>query len=463
VKARKIALLLLFLAFGATLEVAHDVRDRLSLGPEGCRVLGGRFYGPSYSFETEERRALRTPLELQIDNAFGEVVVHRGPAGELTARLRKVVHLPDEESARRFADQVELQVGPRGAGIRISTNRETVIRTEDVGLETHLEVLVPEDSKVSVGSEHGRVEVADVAQATVRASFEPVEVRGISGQVELETRHAPVRIAEVEGPLSLDSRHGDVEIEDVARQSTLKLRRGTTTLARVGRCVAEIDYGDLQAEGIRGDLEVTAEHAGVVARDIAGSARVTTSYRAVELHAVTRDAAAETSHGSVSLEKVGGRADAKTSFDDVVLDDIQGPVDVIVSHGGVTGTHLAAGGRVSVSGDDVSLVGFAGPVSVTAERGEVRLEPGEPLVTSLDVVADGAIRLAVPPDSRFDLDATAARDTVEAEIDGLEILEAKPHALDGRIGGGGARVVLRSARGRIHLEPAPSPAPEARP
>jgi hypothetical protein len=463
VKARKIALLLFFLGFGATLEVAHGVRDRLALGPEGCRVLGGRFYGPSHSFEAEERQVLEAPLDLQIENAFGEVLVRRGPAGELTARLRKVVHLPDEESAHRFADRVELQVAPRGAGVRISTNRERVTRSEDVGLETHLEVQVPEDSKVSVSSEHGRVEIADVAEARVRASFDPVEVRGISGRVELETRHASVHVAKSEGPLALDARHGDVEVEDVPGPSTLNVRRGTARLLRVGKSVVAIDYGDLQAEGIRGDLEVTAEHAGVVARDIIGSARVTTSYRAVELHEVTGDATAETSHGSVSLAKIGGRAQAKTSFDDVVLDGIQGPVDVAVSHGGVTGTDLAAGGRVTVAGDDVSLAGFAGALSVTAERGEARLEPGQPLVMSLEVVADGAIHLAVPPDSHFDLEAAAARDKVETEIDGLEILEAKAHALEGRLGGGGAPVVLRSARGRIRLESASPPAPEARP
>ncbi len=462
-KARKIALLLLFLGFGATLEVAHGVRDRLALGPEGCRVLGGRFYGPSYTFEAEERQALLAPLELRIDNAFGEVLVRRGPTGELTARLRKVVHLPDQESAHRFADRVELQVVRRGDGVRISTNRETLTRSEDVGLETHLELQVPEGSKVSVYSEHGRVEVADVAQATVHASFEPVEVRGISGRVELETRHAPVRVAEVEGPLALDSRHGDVEVTDLAQRATLKVRRGTATLARLGQSVVQIDYGELQAEGIRGDLEVIAEHAGVVARDVAGSARVTTSYRAVELHDVAGDAAAKTSHGGVSLANVGGSAQVETSFDDVVLDGIQGPVDVVVSHGGMTGSRLAAGGRVSASGDDVSLAGFAGTVSVKAERGQVRLEPGGPVVAPIEVVADGAIWLAVPPDSHFDLEAVATRDTVEAEIEGLEILEAKAHVLEGRVGGGGVRVLLRSARGHIDITAATPTSPEARP
>ena len=48
--ARKIALLLLILGVGAVLETAWAVKGHVDIGPEGCRVLGGRFYGPSYDF-----------------------------------------------------------------------------------------------------------------------------------------------------------------------------------------------------------------------------------------------------------------------------------------------------------------------------------------------------------------------------------------------------------------------------
>jgi len=330
-----------------------------------------------------------------------------------------------------------------------------------VGLETHLEVQVPEDSTVRVQSEHGRVAVSDVAQATVHSSYEPVEIRGISGEVRLETRHAQVLVSNVEGPLSLDSRHGDVEVSDLARPATLKVRRGSATLTRLGAAVVEMDYGDLRAETVRGDLEVTAEHALVTARDVSGAARVKTSYRAVELRDVAGDASAETSHGGVSLENVGGRARAVASFDDVILESVEGPVEVTVSHGSVRGRQLANGGRVAASGDDVSLIGFAGAFSVTAERGDVHLEPGGPILAPLEVVADGAVYLAVPPGSHLELEATAPQETIEADVALLEILDSKEHALTARVGEGGVRVTLRATRGGIHLSNATRPSPES--
>ena len=57
--ARKIGFLILILLFGAVVEIAWNVREnRYSLGPEGCRVLGGRFYGPSFDFEETAERPL---------------------------------------------------------------------------------------------------------------------------------------------------------------------------------------------------------------------------------------------------------------------------------------------------------------------------------------------------------------------------------------------------------------------
>ena len=82
--ARKIGLLLLLLGFGAAIETAWHVRGDVRIGPEGCRVIGGRFYGPSYAFEQTAERALPAgeAPRLEVRNGFGGVSVHgrRGPA-----------------------------------------------------------------------------------------------------------------------------------------------------------------------------------------------------------------------------------------------------------------------------------------------------------------------------------------------------------------------------------------------
>ena len=57
-KASKIGLLLLILGFGSVVETAWSVRENIGFGPQGCRVLAGRFYGPSFSFVAEQSEAV---------------------------------------------------------------------------------------------------------------------------------------------------------------------------------------------------------------------------------------------------------------------------------------------------------------------------------------------------------------------------------------------------------------------
>ena len=103
--ARKIGFLILILLFGATMEISWQVREHhWSFGPEGLRVLGGRFYGPSFEFEESAEHALEAEgtLELEVRNAFGEVRVVPGDEKVARVHLRKVVFQPTEEKARAF-------------------------------------------------------------------------------------------------------------------------------------------------------------------------------------------------------------------------------------------------------------------------------------------------------------------------------------------------------------------------
>ena len=80
--ARKIAFLILIVLFAASVETAWNVREHVDIGPQGCRVMGGRFYGPSWSFEaTGERPVTASALRLEVENAFGGVSVVEGAPG----------------------------------------------------------------------------------------------------------------------------------------------------------------------------------------------------------------------------------------------------------------------------------------------------------------------------------------------------------------------------------------------
>lgn len=458
-KARKIGLLVLILCFGAMTEISYNVRNELSFGPTGCRVLSGKFYGPSFDFESEERHAVSAPVSVEIDNAFGGVRVESGETGEIRLALRTVVFLPTEEQARSFASQVELRTEDLGSTVKVATNRRAVARDRaEVGFETHLELVVPPDTAVRVRNEHGAVTVVDVASADVESSYEALRVERIAGGVKLRSRHGDILVSAVQGSLSLHSRHGNVELEDVVGPSTLEVERGNVTGTRLGTTELELSSGNLTAEQLSGDLRVKATHARIFASDVTGDADVATSYRDVDLRRVGGEARVKADRGRVHLEAVAGAARAVTSYDSVSLNDMAGPVEVEVSHGGVEAEGLMAGASIKSAGDDVLITRFKGPLVVEARRGDVELVPDGPVTETISVSAPhGGISLQVTPGSSFELEILAALDRIDADVPGLSVTESGPRKLLGRVGAGGPSVELRAERGEVRLT-TPSPA-----
>ena len=453
-KARKLGLLLVILALGGGVESAWELRERVGIGPAGCRILGGRFYGRSFSFDEEERRAIEAGARVEVLNSFGGVKIGAGEAGRVKVRLRKVVYLERESSAREFASRIGLRVEQDGALLRISTNRDGLEHGDgDVGLETHIDLEVPPDTPVSVRNAHGAVEVADVASADVETSYDDIRVQRVAGDAALRGRHGEITASEIGGVLTASSRYGDVRVADVTAKTSLNVEHGDVQVARVGGLGVELRNGDLDADTIRGELDVEASHAAVKASDVTGGARVATSSQDVRLTNVAGDARIETHHGSVDGSNLRGGVTVVASYGDVVLGAVGGPADVKVDHGGLRARGLAQGAKVQVLGGDAVLEGFRGGVEIAADRAGVELRPDAPLVDPVAATSRfGTIQLAVPAESRFDLVASAPRGEVSVRLPGFTVSESSAKRVAGRFAGGGSSVSLSSDHGDVRVE-----------
>jgi len=358
---RKIGFLLLLLVFGATIETVWSVHGDLRLGPEGCRVVSGRFYGPSWSFEQTAERALSGAApRVEISNAFGDVKVIAGAPGVVRAKLRKVVYQPTEDRARAFADRIELRLAGDGQPLRVGTNRSELERGEQVGFETHLQVEAPADTVLTVRNEHGRVDVAGIAAADVTSSFEGVSVERLLGELKVDSRHGDVSVSEVGGPVVLGSRFGAVELRDLRGPARVDLQHGDLKAEQTGALEVRQQYGSLTADGVGGDLVVRATHAELRANDVTGKADLETSFGGVHLERVGGEARGRVEHGGFHAEDVTGGVDAETSHDGITLARVGGPVEAHARFGGLEAHGLARGARVRAENGDVQLEGFSG-------------------------------------------------------------------------------------------------------
>lgn len=454
--ARKLGLLILILAFGGAVETAWNVRHHLDVGPFGCRVLGGKFYGESHRFDETLRRPLPAGTRVEVVNAFGVVETALGESGQLEVAFEKVVYLDTGEQARRFAEGIQLEVEEAGPVLRVATNREEVERREgEVGFETHLRLRLPPGTALVVRNEHGRVDVSDAASLEVESSYEAVAVRRVGGDAKLDTRHADVTAEGIQGALTLSSRYGAIEVREVVGPASLDVEHGDVSVLQTAGLSLTHRYGGLTAEDVNGELKVTGEHNGVSAVKVGGRALIENGYRDVSLGEVAGETSVTSEHADVEVNDARGAVIIKTSFGDVKLGRIAGPVEVSVEHGGLHAQGLAAGLRGQASGDDVTLEAFQGPVKLEARRAGVRLVPQGRLVDDLHVVVrNGSIRLAVPEDSRFALEASVTAGQIELEqLTGLTLSRSDGDRIVGRIGEGGGRVTLEVDHGDITLEP----------
>jgi DUF4097 and DUF4098 domain-containing protein YvlB len=370
------------------------------------------------------------------------------------------VFLATGEQARVFAEKVRLQVTVSGSTVRIGTNRDELERGlgDNVGFETHLDVFVPHGATANVRSEHGRVEVVDVAEADIVGSYDGVQVERVSGAARINSRHGDVAAADIGGDLDLTSRHGSVTVRDVGGSAILNTQHGDVLLERTGSVRVETQHGGVTARTVRGDLTINGEHASVTASEVTGGASVETGYQKVLVEKIGGDVRVKNRHGDVELSDVKGTATTESSFDDVILARITGAVDVSVEHGGVRAEGLAGGARIKSSGGEVTVDGFRGALQVEARRASVHLMPDGALTQEVTVRTEtGEIRLGVPTGSRFDLEASARGGEVRAEdVPTLVLAESGRERVRGQVGGGGKTVRLEAERGDVVLESRPT-------
>jgi DUF4097 and DUF4098 domain-containing protein YvlB len=450
--ARKIGLLLLLLAVGGAIEGSWTLQRELQLGPEGCRVIGGRFYGPFFSFEQSEERTLATPASrIEIVNEFGDVRVAPGGPGKVVVKLRKVVYRPNEEKAREFADRIELRLSTDAGRLRVETNRDSIDRQRDVGFETHLELAVPADSLLDVRNEHGKVTVEGVAAAEVTSSFDSVSVERIAGDLKLESRHGDMQIDGIAGTLTLSSRHGNVSLNGVQGQSRLDVQHGELVAGTTGPLDVEAQHGAVRASAVAGPLQVRASHVKVEASDVLGGADVETSYGHVRLARIGGEARARVEHGSISAQDLGAGLSAEGTHGGVELERVAGPVEATVDHGELVGRGLARGARIKAKGGKVVLEGVSGEVQLDVERGDAHVTPKALVRAPITVaVRHGAAWLELPETSDVELLAETRRGELHAEAPRLVVTgeERNDHGpggrLQARLGNGGQPVKVEA-------------------
>ena len=194
---------------------------------------------------------------------------------------------------------------------------------------------------------------------------------------------------------------GGIETDDIG--GTLDVRTsggGIKTGRLLGNATLKTSGGGIRVGGGSGDILAHTSGGGIEVGDTTG---------AIE---------AKTSGGSITLARVGGKVLARTSGGGIRIEDAMGSVDASTSGGSITA-------RLSRQPDGDSKLSTSG----------------------------GSVSVSVAGGLNFELEARSSGGGVRSDIPVLVQGTQDDDSLQGRVGTGGPKLVLRTSGGGIRVKP----------
>jgi len=365
----------------------------------------GEFFGLGKAYPFEETRTIEAPIpsSLEVTNSHGWVEVRGADQETVQLTFQKKVWRRDEADARAVADKLHDIVKKTADRLSLSTNRDEFTKRN---FETGFILVVPRRMTVTVNNSYGLVKVAAVKEADVR------------------NRHGRVSASDIEGACTLESSYEDIEAENLkAGCRVIDKHADVKVLSVAGNLSADHSYGKVRFEDIGGKADIIGSHSEVNGRRVHGPVSVETSYERISLS----DAGAtrvRARHCPVEAQDIRGDLDVETTYEPVKAMNVQGNLQVTGNNVEVTAS-LIKGREISVmtSYEKVDLADFSARVKISLRHGGLVLRPSD-LKFPVDVRDEyGDIDLYWPAGEASPLEAQTRGGSVHWGLSGKPSLE----------------------------------------
>jgi DUF4097 and DUF4098 domain-containing protein YvlB len=423
--------------------------------------VGDYVFGDQIAIEDKSPQSftLGPNSRLLINNAKGDIEIASAPQLHPTARLIRRIRAGSVEEAREIAKNINLQIipeGPEGSNGSIGMSYRFNIDAAEVEQDFSVSIIVtlPENLRTGVEINNAlgvvklnglqgahvirgceRAEISrNVGGVTVENPRGAVEFSDIQGPVSLTNTRQAVNLRAINGPITLDVKDGNVRLENSSGPIRLRATDARIGISEVGKnastpgrvpstvpTVIDIEQArgsHIKLQEIKGAIEIKAERSRVEAREISGDFRINSSSDRVMVNRIRGDLSIKSRNGAVEVEEVRGRATIEAT-------------------------------------SDVTVRNFSGPLRIFSRDGAIDLQTSEKLNGDISAVSErGRIRVAIPRDSGFRLEANAGEGRVKTK-DGFDDAEWERHDRSYVIGynitASSPLVSLRSNRGEIQL------------
>jgi DUF4097 and DUF4098 domain-containing protein YvlB len=199
---------------------------------------------------------------------------------------------------------------------------------------------------------------------------------------------------------------------------------------------------DLKTSG--GDISVS---------DLNGQVKVNTSGGDVALGHIAGTVDAHTSGGDISMAGSNANAMLSTSGGDIKVDNTAGALNAKTSGGSIDIGRAQGDLKAHTSGGSIDIGDAGGMIDASTSGGSIKARLSrQPRGESRLSTSGGGITVHVPSNVGLDIDAHTSGGDVASDVPVTILGKQDDSSLNGKLNGGGPKLVLRSSGGDIRLQ-----------
>jgi DUF4097 and DUF4098 domain-containing protein YvlB len=201
------------------------------------------------------------------------------------------------------------------------------------------------------------------------------------------------------------------------------------------------------------NVDVSTSGGSIDLADIGGTTIARTSGGDIETGRLGGESTLKTSGGGIKVAGGSGKLIAHTSGGSIDIGDVSGAVEAKTSGGDITLARIEGDVLARSSGGGITIDNAMGSVDATTSGGSIRARMSrQPNGDSKLSTSGGGVTLSLAPSISVDLDARASGGGVTSDVPVTVQGTQEDDSLQGRVNGGGPKLVLRTSGGGIKVK-----------
>ena len=201
------------------------------------------------------------------------------------------------------------------------------------------------------------------------------------------------------------------------------------------------------------NVDLTTSGGDITVSDLGGTVKVRTSGGDVSLGRIDGIVDVRTSGGDVSIAAARASSTLSTSGGDIKVGDATGSLFTKTSGGSIEIRRASADLKAQTSGGSIDIGDAGGAIDASTSGGSISAHLSrQPHADSRLSTSGGGITIHVAPNVALDVDAHTSGGDVASDVPITILGKQNDSSLNGKLNGGGPKLVLRSSGGDIRVQ-----------